>query len=267
METIIFYIMIFCMGTMFGSFFTLAVYRLPLHEDITHERSFCPICNHKLSFWDMIPILSYIFLGGKCRYCKSKIRPRYLILEICSGIVFLLIAISICVTLPIAVDKLIYLVFALLYIAGLFIIAGIDKEKTQIHMGVLFYEMIIVAMYMMYLYILSDTNVYRYVIYLFFLCILLILETWYLRKKLKSNYTLQILMLSLLMIAFVGRWQFILTVMLTLLTIAIDKLLETIISKKKKNIKEKSNNIPVAYFMCVCHIVVLIVTNFMICRW
>ncbi len=267
METIIFYIMIFCIGTMFGSFFTLAVYRLPLHEDITHERSFCPICNHKLSFWDMIPILSYIFLGGKCRYCKSKIRPRYLILEICSGIVFLLMAISICATLPIAIDKAIYLVLALLYIAGLFIIAGIDKEKVQIHMGVLFYEMIVVAMYMMYLYILSNVNVYRYVIYLFFLCVLLILETCYLRKKLKSNYTLQILMISLLMIAFAGRWQFILTVILTLLSIAIDKAIEKICGRGQNSTKEKSHKIPVAYFMCVCHIVVLIIMNFIICRW
>ena len=67
METTIFYILIFIIGTLFGSFSTLAVYRLPLHKDITHERSFCPKCNHKLSFWDMIPILSYILLGGKCR--------------------------------------------------------------------------------------------------------------------------------------------------------------------------------------------------------
>ena len=94
MEIVIFYFLIFCMGTVFGSFFTLAVYRIPLHKDITHERSFCPNCNHKLSFWDMIPILSYIFLKGKCRYCGQKIRIRYLLLEVCAGLVFLLFAVS-----------------------------------------------------------------------------------------------------------------------------------------------------------------------------
>ena len=78
----IFYIIIFIMGITFGSFYTLAVYRIPLHQDITHKRSYCPNCTHKLSFFDMIPILSYIFLGGKCRYCKQKIRIRYLLLEI-----------------------------------------------------------------------------------------------------------------------------------------------------------------------------------------
>ena len=91
---LILYILIFMIGTVFGSFFTLAIYRLPLGKDIIHERSFCPNCNHKLRFLDMIPILSYIFLGGKCRYCKNKIKPRYLILEVLSGITFLLFAIS-----------------------------------------------------------------------------------------------------------------------------------------------------------------------------
>ena len=79
-------------GTVFGSFFTLAVHRIPKKEDITHERSYCPKCNHKLQFLDLIPVFSYLFLGGKCRYCKEKIRPRYLLLEIFSGLVFLLLA-------------------------------------------------------------------------------------------------------------------------------------------------------------------------------
>ena len=81
-------------GTVFGSFFTLAVHRIPKNEDITHERSYCPKCNHKLHFLDLIPVFSYLFLGGKCRYCKEKIRPRYLLLEIFSGLVFLLLALS-----------------------------------------------------------------------------------------------------------------------------------------------------------------------------
>ena len=82
MASIIYYLLIFAIGTLFGSFFTLAVYRIPLHQDITHKHSYCPNCKHKLSFFDMIPIMSYVFLGGKCRYCKQKIRPRYLILEV-----------------------------------------------------------------------------------------------------------------------------------------------------------------------------------------
>ena len=88
------YAIIFITGCFFGSFFTLAVYRIPRKEDILIKHSYCPNCNHKLGFLDLFPVLSYIFLGGKCRYCKNKIRPRYLLLEIFSGITFVLYTIS-----------------------------------------------------------------------------------------------------------------------------------------------------------------------------
>lgn len=84
------YVMLFIMGTFFGSFFTLAVYRIPLKKDITHEHSFCPNCNHKLGVLDLFPVWSYLFLKGKCRYCGEKIRIRYFLLEILSGIVFVI---------------------------------------------------------------------------------------------------------------------------------------------------------------------------------
>lgn len=83
----------FCMfviGTLFGSFFSLATYRIPRHQDIVIKRSYCPNCNHNLGFFDLIPILSYIFCGAKCRYCKKKISIRYLLLEVSNGIVFLI---------------------------------------------------------------------------------------------------------------------------------------------------------------------------------
>lgn len=78
------YIEIFILGIVFGSFFTLAVYRIPLKQDITHTRSYCPKCNHRLEFLDLIPIFSYIFLRGRCRYCKEPIRIRYFLLELLS---------------------------------------------------------------------------------------------------------------------------------------------------------------------------------------
>lgn len=87
-----FYLLLFMIGTLFGSFYTLAVYRIPKRQDIIHTHSYCPNCNHKLGFLDLIPILSYLFLKGKCRYCKQKIRPRYLILEILSGMLFIWIS-------------------------------------------------------------------------------------------------------------------------------------------------------------------------------
>ena len=84
------YTMIFIIGTLFGSFFTLASYRIPRKLDIIKTRSFCPKCNHKLEFFDLIPVLSYIFHFGKCKYCREKISIRYLMFEVFNGIVFML---------------------------------------------------------------------------------------------------------------------------------------------------------------------------------
>ena len=89
-ETIYLSVTIFIIGTLFGSFFSLANYRIPRKKDIVFTRSFCPKCNHNLGFFDLIPVLSYIFHGGKCKYCKDKISPRYILLELSSGIFFLL---------------------------------------------------------------------------------------------------------------------------------------------------------------------------------
>jgi len=140
---IFYYIIVFIMGTVFGSFFTLAVYRLPLHKDITHERSFCPNCNHRLEFLDMIPIWSYIFLGGKCRYCGEKIRPRYLILEILSGLVFLVSFISFKISLyNFNIFIIVQFIFFVFTYISLIIIGFIDKEHHFVHFGTLLFGII-----------------------------------------------------------------------------------------------------------------------------
>lgn len=136
----IIYITILFIGVVFGSFYTLAVYRIPKKEDITHVRSYCPKCNHRLEFLDLIPVLSYLFLGGKCRYCKEKIRIRYLLLEVFSGITFVLIAFIKGITYESSIIEIIDLSFIYLFITGAFIIAGIDKEKKDIPNSLILYE-------------------------------------------------------------------------------------------------------------------------------
>lgn len=173
MNAIIYFFM-FTMGAVLGSFYTLAVYRIPLKQDITHTRSYCPKCNHKLNFLDLIPILSYIFLGGKCRYCKEKIRPRYLILEVSSGLVFLLFAILLKIDLlNIDYSKIATLIFGVLFLSAVFIVIGIFKEYKKIQKSVFNFGIIAEACYMIYLYIL-DTSIYRYIIYLVALALMII---------------------------------------------------------------------------------------------
>ena len=165
MNTIL-YIFMFAIGIVLGSFYTLAVYRIPLKQDITHTRSYCPKCNHKLNFWDLIPLFSYVFLGGKCRYCKEKIRPRYIIIETLSGIVFLLYAIILDINLlNIEYSKIGTLIFGILFLSTIFITVGILKENKKIQISVFNFGIISEIVYMIYLYIL-DTSIYRYIIYI-----------------------------------------------------------------------------------------------------
>lgn len=130
---ILLYILIFVMGTIFGSFFTLAIYRIPKRQDITHTHSYCPNCHHKLGVLDLIPIFSYICLLGKCRYCKEKIRPKYVVIEILSGFTFVIIAYLMNIHInnlqPILLTKG---AFMTLYLCFIFIIVGIDAENRKI---------------------------------------------------------------------------------------------------------------------------------------
>lgn len=263
---IILYIYIFLIGITFGSFFTLAVYRIPQKKNIVNERSYCPTCKHKLQFWDMIPLFSYIFLGGKCRYCKQKIRPRYFLLELFSGIVFVLFALSIHLNIyNLNLSVISYLIFGLLYIAGLFIISGIDKEKIQIQNELILYLIVVESIYIIYLCIIENTNIYRYVIYLITLMSLIIIYTMYFRKKAEKNYTLEILMLLNLMLIFTYEVCTILTVIYTLLSISIKLLIDKIKAKREKYIKKtKDNKIPIGFYLCVTNIIMLICTNIII---
>jgi len=264
---ILFYLLIFCLGVTFGSFFTLAVYRIPLKQDITHERSYCPKCKHKLAFKDLIPVISYILLGGKCRYCKEKIRSRYVLLEIFSGIVFVLFALSIHLDIfHLSTDTLVYFSFGILYIATLFIIAGIDKEHKKVEKSVLLFQFLVVSSYMMYLYIVERdiTNIYRYVIYLVAMLILLGIHTLYLRKKATSSYPLEILLLICTMGIFCYEYQMILTMILTLLLVSCSIAIQNVIKKTKTYCKKEellSANIPFAFWLVCANIFVLLVTN------
>ncbi len=263
---VIFYTFMFCLGTLFGSFSTLAVYRIPLHQDITHKRSYCPNCKHKLSFWDMIPILSYVFLGGKCRYCGKKIKMRYLLLEVFTGLIFLLFAVSLNLSMyTLTINQIVYLIISILYLVGIIIIAGIDKERIIIQKGLLLYETILISICIVYLCIVENTNIYRYAIYLLALAILVALENIYIKKTKKDNYTLQILELSIIMILFGGGKTYVLTTILTLIIIIIKGIKNLI--KKNNKCNEKNNELyynkfPIGFYLICCNIISIIILNF-----
>ena len=244
------YAIIFVTGTFFGSFFTLAVYRIPKKEDILIKHSYCPNCNSRLGFFDLFPVLSYIFLGGKCRYCKNKIRPRYLILELLSGLTFLILAIAIKIDIS-NVNSIINTVFLLIYVSILFIIAGIDKENIRIEKSVLTFGFIVELLYIIYQYTLKNLNVYQYVICLIiFLGALLILKVTKGNKE-KKMYIIQNLVLALYMMIYSGFKNFGGTLTLFLIITLIYKLMT----------KNKGKETAIGFCLCLSNILTLTISN------
>jgi len=81
-------ISLFIFGLIFGSFFNVIGYRLPLEQSIVYPPSHCPKCNKRLTVWELIPVVSYIIQLGKCRGCKQYISIKYPIFELLTGILF-----------------------------------------------------------------------------------------------------------------------------------------------------------------------------------
>ena len=84
-------IFVVCLGLVFGSFIAAYSYRYPRGIKISKGTSFCDKCKRKISWYENIPVFSYLFLGGKCKTCKKAISLRYPIIELSTSIVFVLI--------------------------------------------------------------------------------------------------------------------------------------------------------------------------------
>ena len=84
-------ILIIILGLVIGSFLNVCIYRIQHNQSIVKPRSKCPVCDYKLKYWENIPILSYLFLYGKCSNCNAHIPLRYPLVELLTSIVFLIL--------------------------------------------------------------------------------------------------------------------------------------------------------------------------------
>jgi len=84
----IWFVFIFVFGCCVGSFLNVVIYRLPRNESLIKPPSACPACGRGIRFYDNIPLVSWLLLGAKCRYCKAPISPRYFVIELLTGLVF-----------------------------------------------------------------------------------------------------------------------------------------------------------------------------------
>jgi leader peptidase (prepilin peptidase) / N-methyltransferase len=81
--------LVFLFGLLMGSFFNVCIYRIPKEESVVSPPSHCPKCGNQLKYYDLIPVLSFLMLKGKCRYCGEKVSIRYALVELLTGLTFL----------------------------------------------------------------------------------------------------------------------------------------------------------------------------------
>lgn len=117
-------VLFFIMGSVIGSFLNVLAYRIPIKESIIKGRSHCTSCGKQILNRDLIPIFSWIFLGGRCRSCKEKISPRYMIVELVTALSYL------AAFLVIGLD--IKLVYALLLFPVLITLSLWDIDRKEI---------------------------------------------------------------------------------------------------------------------------------------
>ena len=83
--------LVFVFGACIGSFLNVVIYRLPAGLSLIHPPSRCPKCDHKLGKTENVPVLGWLWLRGRCRWCKTSISIRYPLVEAATGIIFLLV--------------------------------------------------------------------------------------------------------------------------------------------------------------------------------
>ncbi|MBW9155215.1 prepilin peptidase [Clostridium tagluense] len=121
----IFPITIFILGLLIGSFLNVCIYRIPRGESIAYPPSHCTSCGSNIKSYDLIPVISWIFLSGKCRGCGQKISIRYALVELATAILFLLTYFQYGVS--------IFILRYLILIPFLIVIAMIDYDTMEVY--------------------------------------------------------------------------------------------------------------------------------------
>lgn len=129
------YIMVFLFGITIGSFLNVCILRLPRGESLIKRNSHCMTCGAEIKRYDLIPLFSWLILGGKCRACKAPISPRYSVVEALTGILFTLVFIQ----HDFIYDGMAYSAMLCLFIAGIIVIGFEDFDTQEMSVCVLVY--------------------------------------------------------------------------------------------------------------------------------
>ena len=144
-------------GIVVGSFLNVLIYRIPRKNLFKSSTSYCPNCKHKLSWIDLFPIFSFIFLRGRCRYCKEKISIRYPLVELLNGILW---------TLSFVLFKGDWasIILSALFFSILIVVAGIDLDISEIPNGLVLAILILAIVRFVLSFFFGDVKWYEYLI-------------------------------------------------------------------------------------------------------
>ena len=134
--TVLFYVFIGLLGLIVGSFLNVCIDRLPNNKSIVSPPSSCDACGHRLAIIDLIPLFSYVFLKGKCRYCGARIPLRIPLVELATALIFIFLFWQYGITYQLALMAV--------YAAVLLTISVIDLQ-TNLILNVIVYPMAILV--------------------------------------------------------------------------------------------------------------------------
>ncbi|MCI7766814.1 MAG: prepilin peptidase [Oscillospiraceae bacterium] len=133
-------VFVFLFGITIGSFLNVCIYRLPKGESLITNNSHCMTCGTQIKRYDLIPVFSWLILRGRCRACGAKITPRYMIVELMTGLVFLGVFMRWDFT-----QYGLYPVMLCLFLSGLIVLCFQDIDTQEMCVSVLIYTIIIAA--------------------------------------------------------------------------------------------------------------------------
>ena len=154
--------------------------------------------------------------------------------------------------------------FMVLYLTFIILIAGIDKENRKIDKLVSAYGIVISIMYMLYLYIVGQTNIYRYGIYLVTYIIVLIFDTITLKKYAKNSYAIGILLMIITMVIFTNEYVTVNAIIYTLLSILLYILITKIVQNKKRKKSQEpiTNQLSIGFYLGLFNVLMLTLVLF-----
>lgn len=120
--------LVFLFGIVIGSFLNVCIYRIPKKENIVTTRSHCMTCGYELKWYDLIPLLSWVLLRGKCRKCGTKISMQYPLVELLNGVLYLFVFLK----FGVSADTVIFCFF----VSSLLVLSVIDFRTFEIPVGI-----------------------------------------------------------------------------------------------------------------------------------